>query len=423
VVTVVARFVERLDFGLPREVYVLQAGLVLNAFGNGAANPFVILYLHNVRDVALPIAGLAAATSAATALVASLVSGSLADRVGPRATMIGGLLLSAAGFAVYPFIAQAWQAFPAAVLTGAGIGTWLTGQSALLAAVTPPAVRAIAFAQQRVAANVGLGLGGFLGGLIVTTGDPSTFTVLFLLNAATFLVYIAFLVRLPTGAPRRVAGERPGSYGEVLRDQAFMRFALANFLWVAAAVALLNSLVPVFARNEGGIDEAAIGLLFLLNSLTIIALQIPTARLQEGRRRARGLAVMSVLFAVAWLTLGLSGVLLSPRAAFAGFAVAIFVLSLGECLYDSIQGPLTAELAGERLRGRYMAVNGFSWQLGFILGPAAGAALLTVDPLAVWIAAAAACLLGGGIALRLEQRLPDDARVTPARPRPVADPI
>jgi MFS family permease len=332
--------------------------------------------------------------------------------------MVAGLLVSAAGFAYYPFIYEAWQAFPAAFLTGAGVGTWLTGQSALLAAVTRPEVRAIAFAQQRVAANLGLGLGGFVGGVIVTTGDPSSFTRLFLLNAATFLVYIAFLMRLPTGAPVRVAGEKPGSYRAVLRDPAFVRFALANFIWVAAAVALLNSLVPIFARNEGGVSEAAIGLLFLLNSLTIIAFQIPVARRQEGRRRARGLALMSVLFAAAWLTLGLSGVLLQPAAAFAGFAVAILVLSLGECLYDSIQGPLTADLAGEQLRGRYMAVNGFSWQLGFIIGPVLGALLMTIEPLAVWIVAAGACLVGGAVALRLEDRLPVPARVTPVRIRP-----
>jgi MFS family permease len=414
VVAHLRRAARRFDFGLPREVYVLQAGLVLNAFGNGAANPFVLLYLHNVRGVPLPVAGLASATSAAAALASALVSGSVADRIGPRSTMIAGLLLSAAGFACYPLVDEAWQAFLPALLTGAGAGAWLTGQSALLAALTPPALRAIAFAQQRVAANVGLGLGGFVGGLIVTTADPSTFTMLFLLNAATFLVYIAFLVRLPAGAPVRVAGVKPGSYRDVLRDPAFLRFALANFIWVAAAVALLNSLVPVYARNEGGVSETEIGLLFLLNSLTIIVLQIPVARRQEGRRRTRGLALMSLLFATAWLTFGLAG-LLPPPAAFAGFAAAILVLSLGECLYDSIQGPLTADLAGDLLRGRYMAVNGFSWQLGFIVGPAVGAALMTIEPLAVWIAAAAACLAGGVVAVRLEQRLPAAARLTPLR--------
>ena len=65
-----------------------------------------------------------------------------------------------------------------------------------------------------------------------------------------------------------------------------------------------------------------------------------------------------------------------------------------------------------------MAVNGFSWQLGFILGPVLGAVLMTIEPLAVWIAAAGACLVGGAVALRLERRLPVPARVTPVRVRP-----
>jgi len=60
---------------LPRSVYVLQSGLVLNAFGNGAANPFVLLYLHDVRGIPLAAAGLASAANAGCALVASLVGG------------------------------------------------------------------------------------------------------------------------------------------------------------------------------------------------------------------------------------------------------------------------------------------------------------------------------------------------------------
>ena len=96
------------------------------------------------------------------------------------------------------------------------------------------------------------------------------------------------------------------------------------------------------------------------------------------------------------------------------------LFSLAECLYDSVQGPLTADLAGDRLTGRYMAVSGFSWQLGFVVGPAAGAALMGAAPLALWPAAATLCLLAGGAALALERRLPAHARRTPLRPRPDA---
>jgi MFS family permease len=67
---------------LPRDVYVLQADLVVNALGNGAASPFLVIYLHDVRGVPLGVAGLAASTGAACALAAALASGSVADRRG-----------------------------------------------------------------------------------------------------------------------------------------------------------------------------------------------------------------------------------------------------------------------------------------------------------------------------------------------------
>ena len=43
----------RLNGGLPRSVYLLQSGLVLNALGNGAAAPFLVIYLHDVRGIPL----------------------------------------------------------------------------------------------------------------------------------------------------------------------------------------------------------------------------------------------------------------------------------------------------------------------------------------------------------------------------------
>jgi MFS family permease len=79
----------RARYGLPRGVRILQTGLVVNAFGNGAAAPFLILYLHNVRGIPLPLAGAVSATAAACGLPAALTVGSIADRVGPRPTMMG----------------------------------------------------------------------------------------------------------------------------------------------------------------------------------------------------------------------------------------------------------------------------------------------------------------------------------------------
>jgi MFS family permease len=324
--------------GLPRDVYVLQAGLLLNAFGNGAANPFMLLYLHEVRGISLAVAGIASGVGAAAGLLASLVGGSLTDRIGGRATMIGGLALSTTGFALYPLIREGWQAVALALLLGSGTGTWLTGQSSLLARLVDSAQRPLAFAQQRVVANVGLGLGGAVGGLIVTTAEPATFTVLFLLNAATFVAYAGFLVRV--AEPPLVAAQRAGgSYRGALRDAAFLRLLMVNYAFVAGAIALLVGVFPVYAKTEAGVSEDAIGVLFLFNSLLIIGLQVRVTRLQGGRRRMLALANMGVLFACSWL-LVLGAGLVRPAYALGVLVAAIGLFSLAECLYDAVQGPI-----------------------------------------------------------------------------------
>jgi MFS family permease len=398
--------------GLPRGVYVLQAGLLLNAFGNGAANPFMLLYLHEVRGIPLAVAGIASGVGAGAALAASLVGGSLTDRIGGRATMIGGLVLSTTGFALYPLVREGWQAIALALLLGSGTGIWLTGQSSLLARLVDSAQRPLAFAQQRVVANVGLGLGGAVGGLIVTTANPATFTALFLLNAVTFVAYGGFLLRVAEPPPVAAPAVR-GSYRAALRDAAFLRLLAVNYAFVAGAIALLVGVFPVYAKTEAGVSEDAIGALFLFNSLLIIALQVRVTRLQGGRRRMVALAHMGVLFACSWL-LVLGAGLIDPLYALVVLVAAIALFSLAECLYDAVQGPIVADLAPEGLVGRYMALNGFSWQLGFITGPAAAAAVLGAEPHSVWLLAAGVCLVGALGAYRLERRLPAEAAVTPA---------
>jgi MFS family permease len=372
---------------LPRAVTVLQAGLVFNAFGNGAVGPFTVIYLHGVRGIPLGVAGLAAGVGSLCALVSALVTGALADRFGPRTTPLVGLALATASFAAYPLVRTGWHALALAVATGAGGGAWLTSQSSLVAALTPRHLRHTAFARQRVAANLGLGIGGMTAGLIVSTNRPSTFTILYLGNAVTFLVYGAFVLGVPGVRAARAAVS--GGYRPLLRDGALVRLLLVNLAFVAGAIALLNSLAPVFAKNQAAVSEREIGLLFLLNTAFIVVAQLPIARAQEGRRRTRALAAMGLLFALAWLVTEAAGVWLNAAAATAVLAAAFVVFGVAECLYDAVQGPLVAALAPEGLLGRAMALSGFSWQLGFIVGPAAGGFLLGAAPLALWPVAAA----------------------------------
>jgi MFS family permease len=58
---------------------------------------------------------------------------------------------------------------------------------------------------------------------------------------------------------------------------------------------------------------------------------------------------------------------------------------------------------------------GLSWQLGFIIGPAAGGAVLGTEPLALWPIMASLSLVGALYALRLERFLQAEVRRNPRR--------
>jgi MFS family permease len=407
----VRNYLRSLDPHLPRDVYVLQVGGLVNSFGNGIVLPFLIIYLHNVRGIPLGLAGLAAAIQSAAALGSGFVAGTLSDRVGAKRVLLGSLMVVTVAFALMPFIREAWHAFAIYVVWGAGSGAFWPSQGALLAGLAPPERRAPAFALQRLTMNLGVALGGVCAGLIASVAHPSSFTVLFLINCATFVGYIVVLtrVRAPELHPERLHGR----WRDVGRDRVFVAFTLLNAAFMTVAISLMVELLPAFAKNVAGVNERQIGIIFALDSIGIVLFQLPIAKLLEGRRRMAGLAAMGILWAVSLLLVWAAGVWTTTTVAALVLAGASLVFAIGECLHGAIQAPLSADLAPPRLLGRYLALSSLSWQVGWIVGPAGGGFLLQHAPLALWPIAAGANVACAAGALALERRLPENVRKTP----------
>jgi len=412
-----------LDPRLPREVWLLQLGGVLNSFGNGVVLPFLVIYLHDVRRFGLGVSGLVVSVSAAAQLVAGLAAGPLVDRLGPRPVLAGGLVMQSLGFAFFPLVRSPWHAFLLIAVEGAGSAGFWPSQSTLLARLTPADRRHAAYAQQRVTMNLGIGLGGVAGGLIASVAHPVTFTVLFVLDAATFLAYVAVLAVVhDPGVQTEEHGAAPASYAAVLRDRVFVGLWTLNFLFVAAGYSLFN-LVPPFARDHAHVTEGQIGLFFFVNTALIVVLQLPVSRAIEGRRRMRALALMPATWVVAWLMLDAGGYFLDATAAFVVIAAALALFGVGECFHGPAHQALVAEIAPDHLRGRYFAVHSLSWGLAGTVGPAAGGFLLAAAPFALWPAAAAVCACAAAGALALERLVPESVRRIPRAAPPPEPPV
>ena len=415
-----ATYLRGLDPHLPRAVWLVQAGGVVNALGNGIVFPFAIIYLHNVRGISFAQAGFALAIGGASALAAGLLAGPLVDRIGGRNTLVFGLIVQLVAFTLFPLIREPWHAYALFALDGVGTACFWPGQSTLLARLTPPDHRHSAYALQRVSMNLGIGLGAAIGGLIATTADSASFTRMFLFDAATFLVFATVLLvgvkEPPATEPEE--HEAPGSYRAVLRDRNFLALTGLNVLFVAVGYEVF-ALLPPFAKNYAGVSEQWVGFIWLANTLLIVLIQLPVSKALEGRRRMAALALMNVLWAAASLIVLAGGGLLNGTSAALVFMSATMVFAVGETLQGPTQAPLVADLAPEQLRGRYFALSAMSWSAGSILGPAVGGPLLGWHPLAVWPISAGVCVLAAAGCLRLERSLPERVRRTP-RPEPVA---
>ena len=408
----IAAYLRSLNPDLPRPVWLLQAGGLANWLGQGIAYPFLVIYLHNVRGMPLGTAGLVLASSAAVSLLVFPVAGTIVDRVGGRATLAAALVVQAAGYSLFTVAHEPWQAFAAAAVVGAGVGGFWPGQSTLLAGSISEERRHAAYSVQRVAMNLGFGLGGLTGGLIATTENATTFTLLFLVNAATCLVFALVLIGVPEPELEHEEEEAPGGYGAVLRNRTLLWILALNALFVSAGYGQLE-LLPAFAKNEAGVSEKGIGLIFFVNTLSVVLAQLPVMRLLEGRRRMLAYLALGVVWAAGWLGVLAAGVWVTAGAAVAVIALATVAIGLGECIHGVVHAPLVIDLAPARQRGRYIALSGTSWSVGFIVGPAVGGAILDAAPLALWPTAAAAALAGGLLALRLEPRIPGSAQRTP----------
>jgi MFS family permease len=249
--------------------------------------------------------------------------------------------------------------------------------------------RADGFGIQRVVINSTFAIGPLAGALLApVTG----YLWLFILDAITSYV-VAFIVfrELPEtrpekreGAPVEGFGGSLAGYARVAQDGTFMAFILVGILAVVAYMQM-NTALSLFLVKFQGLPGTFFGWLVTLNALMVVFIQFPISRWASKRPPLLMMIGGAGLYLVGF---GSYGVTTSPAL----FVVGMALITGGEMLFIPTSQALTALLAPEDMRARYVAMERITWIVAQALGPlAAGMVMDRFDPRWVWYGCAILC--------------------------------
>ncbi|MGO4418366.1 MFS transporter, partial [Streptomyces sp. MCAF7] len=273
--------------------------------------------------------------------------------------------------------------------------------------------RSRAFATQFFLNNLGLGVGGLLGGLLVDASEPSSFVRLFAIESVMFLVLGAAVatVRLPAVSkldPASAVGEKTGGgWRAMLRNRAMVQLCVLGFVMFFACYGQFESGLAAFAVEVAHMSPAMLGAALAANTMAIVLAQFVVLRLVEGRRRSRVIALTGLVWTVAWLAAGTSGLVPGSQAVATGAIISSYALfGLGEAMLSPTVAPLVADLAPPTMVGQYNSGFALIKQLALAIGPAVGGLMAGAGMYVAYIAMLVGCSLGiAALALRLGGRL------------------
>lgn len=367
---------------LPLRGIVLRVALVIGLAQLGFATVIPLLPLHLTEQLgaSVKLVGLVVAAFALVETFLKTAWGSVADRLGRRPMIIGGLVLSSLAPLIMSVLRTAWMFVPLRLIDGAGSSALWPAASAIVADTTPPHRRATAMGALNMFFLGGLAFGPALG--LYVAGFTGTYVSGFYLASLMLLaaaLLAAFTLR-GLGATHLTAetvqigyhgAARSPHLEEVMengrRSPLLLIMLVVAFLQMFGA-GLLAPILVIYAKRVVGLSEQVIGTLFLVLMLSIALASLPAGRLadQWGKLRA-------VSWGMALASAGMWVLPVSPRLTI--LAAAAVLLGVGYALSTPAWHALVSELAPPGRVGLAMGASQTAQGLGLVFGPLLGGVL------------------------------------------------
>ncbi|HZG70356.1 MAG TPA: MFS transporter [Chondromyces sp.] len=350
---------------MPRALWLLVIGMVINVTGSSFLWPLNTIYIHEHLGKSLSIAGLVLMLNSAASVVGNLMGGTLFDKIGGYKSILLGTLITLGALLGMTL----WHGWPHYVifltLVGLGTGIIFPAVYALAGAVWPAGGKR-AFNAVYVAQNAGVALGSALGGLVASY----SFNYIFLAN---LLMFVVFFLIAAVGYKNMAAV--PVSQTTLWKENGKMksRSKLIALIILCSAYMICwmgyvqwQSTIASYTQ-EINITLKQYSLLWTMNGALIVLgqpLLVPLLKLFKDnikRQIIAGILIFMVSYGVA-----------AFAADFQGFLAAMIILTIGEMLVWPAVPAVANHLSPKGREGFYQGVVNSTATAGRMFGPVMG---------------------------------------------------
>jgi MFS family permease len=360
----------------PREMWILAIAGVISATGSAFLWPLNTVYMNQELGRPISIAALVLMGFSGAGILGSLLGGYLHDRIGGKITVLLGTFFSSLcllGLASF----REWIPYIIIMaLLGFSNGIFFPALYALVKGVWPEGGRK-GFNLLYISQNLGVALGSAMGGIVA---QKTSFTVVFIVNALTFMVFFIIIAIGISKQPRAtiISANETAAAAEISTDSSlhsgkstlpslmilgfgFMSCWLIYVQW--------SIIIPTYMKQLG-LSISSYSFLWTINGALILIVSPLVAILTRRTLSTLKSQMVTgvVLFMVCLLTLSVS-------SSYTGFMIGMIVITCGEIFLWPAVPTVVSDLAPPGKNGMYQGiVTGFS-TCGRMVGPLIGGLL------------------------------------------------
>ena len=356
---------------LPKGMWLLFATTLINRSGTMVL-PFLAIYLTQKVGISAEKAGLVLAFYGLGALVTSPIIGRLSDRIGALRIMKISLIASGMMMFAYSFINDYVMIIVITFMLSVISEAFRPANLSLITDIVDSSMRRPAFALNRLAINLGMSIGPVAGGFLALIN----FHYIFYVDGITSIISGIFLILT---SPKSFAeheihkknfmqSEAGKIKGNIFSDSRLLYFMLA-LLPIPMIYLQHQAAMPLFLVRELHFSAATYGILFTINTVLIIFVEVPLNNSLNHWSDRKLLSIGALLCGIGF------GGMAFARDIY-GICLTIVIWTFGEMIIFPASSAYMSEIAPANRRGEYMGIYQTIFNLSFTIGPWIGTAVM-----------------------------------------------